>query len=480
MFVPVSLCLTVVLPVITNCRTLQLIPLLEEDLVTEYLSKPMQKTASRIFSLAIPVIVSQISLTFVQIVDTMFLGRLGPIQLGATALVGVLLWNLINVGEGFSVGLTACIARMIGAGDDHQASSFFRSGLVGITILGILLVPILLLLEKGIFLAMRMPGELYTYGSEYFIWFVVFLPSIYFLTATQAAFRAAGDTRAPMIVGFIMNGINVLLDYLFIFGKLGFPEMGVHGAALASGISYTAGWIMLFSILNRRSWGPLHKGSQFSLDKLFRIVKFGIPATIERLAMSVSQLMVMALSVTPLGSYYIASFHIVIRLASLSFMPGFGFAISAATMAGQSLGAKRPEEAEKLVWHTVMYAALVMAGISILYYSLPTWLVRLFTNSEEIVAISKSPLRIYATMVVFLSLSMVLGGGLRGAGDTKYPMIIMFLSRFAIRLPLSWILSIHYGLGLSGVWMAMCTDFVIRAGLLSLRMRSGNWKKIRI
>lgn len=446
------------------------------------MQKNLKKTGdgSVIFRLAIPVIVSQISLTFVQIVDSMFIGRLGAVQLGAIALIGVFIWNLLSVGEGFSVGLTACIARMIGGKKYQEASLFFRSGMIGILLLGIVLLPILLIFRGPLFTAVRMPEEMILYGTQYYVWFIYFLPFIFLLTAAQAAYRAAGDTRTPMYIGIFMNGLNIFLDYGLIFGKLGFPALGMKGAAIASGISYAAGWIILLGFSSRKQWGPFRPGRLFTFSHFRRIIRLGIPSTIERLTMSISQLFAMTISVNPLGSMYIASFHIVMRLASLSFMPGFGFAISAATISGQKLGEGKPEEAARLIWLSVFYCALVMACISVIYFSIPDFLVRLFINDETIVALTKSPLRIYALMVVFLAPTMVLGNALRGAGDTTYPMIIMFISRLAIRIPFSWLLGIYWGLGLNGIWIAMCSDFLIRGILLIFRMRGGKWKSIRI
>ena len=433
-----------------------------------------------ILGLAIPAILTQLSLTLVEVVDTIFIGRLGPIPLAASALIMLIIWNVRMMAEGFGVGLTTCVARMVGGEDNRNAALYFRSGLIGFVVLGIALVPIFRFTHTGMFHAMQMPPNLFPASEAYFSLFIYFIPFVYLLTALQFGFRAAGDTRTPMVVGIIMNSINVFLDWVLIFGKFGMPAMGVQGAAAASVSSFVIGSIILLVISARKPWGPFQAGPFFSISHFFSVLKFGIPAVIERITMSVSQIVVMAIAVNPLGSYPVAAFQIVLRLASLSFMPGFGFSIAASTMAGQNLGAHQPNRAERLVWKSVGFAAIIFAALAIVYFSIPDGLISLFTNTKEIFDMARAPLRIYAAMAVFLAPTMVFGGGLRGAGDTRFPMIAMFSSRFFIRVPVCWVLSIHAGLGLVGVWIGMCFDFFMRAVLLSIKFKRGSWKTIQV
>lgn len=439
-----------------------------------------KQDTSVILGLAVPAILTQLSLTLVELVDTIFIGRLGPIPLAASALIMLIIWNVRMMAEGFGVGLTACVARMVGSKDNDAASSYFRTGIISFAVLGLLLVPVFSLTHTGIFRAMQMPPDLFPASKAYFSLFIYFIPFVYVLTALQFGFRAAGDTRTPMIVGIIMNVVNLFLDWVLIFGKLGMPAMGVRGAAAASVTSFVVGTAILLLIAAKKEWGPFRKGKLLSVPHLLKIVKFGIPALIERMTMAISQIIVMAIAVNPLGSYSVAAFQIVLRLASLSFMPGFGFSIAASTMAGQNLGAEKPERAARLVWKSVGYAAMIFAGVAVLYFTIPNALISLFTDTREIIGITRQPLRIYAVMAVFLAPAMVAGGGLRGAGDTRFPMLAMVGSRFMIRLPVCWFLSIYAGLGLAGVWIGMCLDFFIRAVLLSIRFYRGRWKYIAV
>jgi len=425
--------------------------------------------------------ITQLSTTLVQLVDTMFIGRIGPLALGAAAVTGIIIFNITAVGDGFSTGLVAAVSRMIGQKDRKSAEIFSTTGIFFLTLLGFLLTPLLLASSGPLFSILQVPEDLRQTAWEYYGTFITFVPAIFAFTALSASFRARGDTKTPMWVGFGINVINIILDYLLIFGKFGIPALGVAGAALASGISFVAGALFLALIATKSSEGLLRiKRSRFSLSHLRRIVKIAIPSTIERAAMSFSQLLIMSLTVNPLGSLAIASFHIVMRLASLSFMPGFGFSMATATLVGQHLGAKDPDGADRMIWTGTIYCGLLMLVISFSYFAFPEFLVSLFSSSPEIIAETSLPLRIYAILAVFLAPAMTIRGGLQGAGDTAFTMKVMLVSRFIIRLPFAWLLGNFFNLGLPGVWFAMCSDFIIRGVVFAIYARKGKWKNIKV
>ncbi|MBB6478769.1 MATE family efflux transporter [Spirochaeta isovalerica] len=433
--------------------------------------------SSYVLSLALPVMGTQIANTMVQLVDTMFIGRIDALSLGAVALTGTLIWNIQMISEGFATGLTATIARRIGEKEAVKASEFLRTGLIATLFVSFIFLPLIQLGFNGLFGFIQMPSDLYPFASSYFKTFMVFLPSIYGLTAIQAAFNACGETRTTMKVSLAMNLINIVLDWAMIFGHLGFEPMGIAGAAYASGISFTFGFLILLLISSRREWSPFKKSKLFSYSHLKLIIKIGIPSLISNMAMGISQMAVMVLAVTPLGSLSLGAFNIVMKLASLSFMPGFGFAIAASTGTGQSLGAGEPEKAKAITRLAVFYCTVVMAIISIAYYTIPDLLIGLFSTDISIVSMTRSALRIYALFAVFLAPAMVFSGTIRGAGDTRYAMIVMIISRFLLRLPAAWLFGIVLKGGLSGVWLAMCLDFLVRGIVMWIRFRGGKWAK---
>lgn len=436
-----------------------------------------RKDSKFILSLALPVMGTQIANTMVQLIDTMFIGRIDALSLGAVALTGTLIWNIQMISEGFATGLTATIARRIGEKKPKLASEFLRTGLLSTLIVSFIFLPLVYFGSDRLFSIINMPSELFNLGNSYFKMFMIFLPSIYGLTAIQAAFNASGETKTTMKVSLLMNVINIILDWALIFGHLGLPAMGIAGAALASGISFTAGFLILLFISFFREWSPLHGKVLYSVNHFKLIVKIGFPSLISNMAMGISQMAVMVLAVTPLGSLSLGAFNIVMKLASVSFMPGFGFAIAASTSTGQSLGEGNPGKARSMTLLAAFYCAFVMAVISLTYFLIPDLMISLFTEDEVILGMTRKALRVYALFAVFLAPAMVFGGTIRGAGDTTFAMIVMLISRFALRLPAAWILGILMGGGLTGVWFAMCLDFLVRGIVMWFRFKSGKWER---
>lgn len=441
------------------------------------MKKNRLKGSRYILSLAMPVMGTQIANTMVQLVDTMFIGRIDSLSLGAVALTGTLIWNIQMISEGFATGLTATISRRIGEKKMHMASEFLRTGLISTFAVALIFFPLVYFGSDALFTLIRMPHELFFLGNSYFKMFMLFLPSIYGLTAIQAAFNASGETKTTMKVSLLMNVINIVLDWALIFGHLGLPAMGIAGAALASGISFTVGFLILFVISCFREWSPLRGSVIYSVKHFALIIKIGLPSLIGNLAMGVSQMAVMVFAVTPLGSLSLGAFNIVLKLASVSFMPGFGFSIAASTSTGLSLGEGNPQKARQMTLVAAFYCVIVMFLISIIYFIIPDQMISLFTTDVRIMSISRNALKIYALFAVFLAPAMVFGGTIRGAGDTTFAMIVMLISRFVLRLPAAWFFGIYLERGLSGVWFAMCLDFMVRGYLMWLRFKGGKWEK---
>jgi putative MATE family efflux protein len=434
------------------------------------------KKSRHVLALAIPVMGTQIANTMVQLVDTMFIGRIDALSLGAVALTGTLIWNIQMVSEGFATGLTATISRRIGEKNPEKASEYLRTGLISTLIFALILFPFVFFGTKSLFTLIKMPEDLFILSNEYFRTFMLFLPFLYGLTAVQAAFNASGETKTNLKISLIMNLVNIILDWILIFGHLGFPSMGMAGAAYASGISFALGFFCLLFISFFREWGPLAGKKLYSMSHFKLMVRIGFPALISNMAMGISQMAVMIFAVTPLGSLNLGAFNIVLKLASVSFMPGFGFAIAAGTTTGQSLGEGNSLKARELSLVANFYCVILMLIVSLTYFLIPDLMIRLFTNDPIIIKMTRSALRIYAVFAVFLAPAMVFGGTIKGAGDTNYAMIVMLLSRFLLRLPAAWFFGIILKGGLSGVWFAMCLDFLVRGVLLWLRFRSGKWE----
>jgi putative MATE family efflux protein len=212
-------------------------------------------------------------------------------------------------------------------------------------------------------------------------------------------------------------------------------------------------------------------------DLIGRVLRIGLPTAGEQLLMRFGQL-ILASFIAGLGTVAYAAHQIAINALSVAYMPGFGFALAATTLVGQELGAERPDRAGRSAIEAVRLVALVMSVMGLLATILAPQVMRVFINDPAVIAIGAPALRIAGLSMPFLGISFTLAGGLRGAGDTTSVLVILAGCIWLVRVANStWLAPL---LGLAGIWVAIGLDFVIRAGVLALRFRSGKWKLIEV
>ncbi len=431
---------------------------------------------SRILRLALPAVVNNISLTLMQTVDMIFVGGLGPEAIGAVGTIGTLVWAVMTIADGLGTGITAVVARKLGAREWHGARVAAWTGLVATLGLGLVITPFLIVFRSGLLQAIQLPAELWNQADSYLHVFLIFLPAAFFRNALDSAHRASGAAVGPTLITLGANVLNVALDPLLIFGWFDFPPLGTAGAALATGLSTCIAGLVQAIMIGRTPYSPW-RSLELSRRLLGSIVDIGLPSFLEQAAMAVSQNLLIAWAVNPLGALPAASFQITMRLSSLSFTPAFGFGMAAIVLVGQSLGARDPALARRLGWRATFYAMGVLGGLSFVYAFFASELVGFFTTDPAVIALSIWPLRVYALTMAFLGGTMVLGPALRGAGDTRFTLWTMLASRFGVRLPVALILCLGADWGLVGVWIGMGADFVLRALLLGWRFHGDRWVK---
>ncbi|HHY92918.1 MAG TPA: MATE family efflux transporter, partial [Firmicutes bacterium] len=210
-----------------------------------------------------------------------------------------------------------------------------------------------------------------------------------------------------------------------------------------------------------------------------RILRIGLPAALEELTFTVSGLALLFL-VSRLGTVALAAHQVALTAEGISFMPGWGFAIAAATLSGQHLGARDEEGAFASGWLTARYCLRVMGSMGLLFLVLPGFLARLFTTDPDVAQLAATCLRIGALEQVPIAFEMVLSGSLRGAGDTRFPFLVSTFGNWVFRLPLVYLATAVWALPLWSVWAITVCDWVIRAGLLLTRYRGRHWVAVRV
>ena len=435
-----------------------------------------------IMALAIPAMIENILQVLLGTIDTYFIGKIG-----IEAIAGVGITNLImNIYIAFflalGVGTTAIVSRNIGANDIDNANKVVRQSIIMAIGIGSIFGVINLIFSKDILLILGAEERIIEYALPYFL--SVAVPSVFLclMMTLSSSLRGAGDTKTPMKVAFIINIINVILDYILIFGIFNFNGFGILGAGMATTISRIVGVVLLLWEINRdKTKIHINIFEKWYIEKsiLKSITKIGFPAAIEKLIMRFGQLVYGGI-IIKIGTEAYAAHNIAGTIESFSYLPGMGFGVAAATLVGQNLGAKKPDEAEKTGLISYFLATGFMVVVGMIFYIFAPFLAGIFSEDLEVIDLTAKALRIIALVQPFLSITLVITSALQGAGDTKFPMYSTFIGIWGIRVLGVYIIGLQLNLGLVGVWLAVAIDIVIRGIILIIRFMKGKWKEINV
>ena len=435
----------------------------------------------QIFELAWPAILGNLLQTIVSMVDLVMVGRLGAVAVASVGLGGQMLWFSHALMVSVSVGTTALVARFIGAQQKRDAEHVLMQSLILVLLFSTLLTVFWYVSAERMLLLIGAAGEVAELGGMYIRIVFMSTPSIFLIFTAEGALRGAGDTKTPMKVGATMNMINVILNYILIFGKLGFPVLGVKGAAIATAIAYAWASITYLVIFSSGKFvlGISRDSFSFDTKMIKRIIRIGIPASIQRVIMSSSMILYVSI-IAGFGTAALAAHQIGLRVESLSYMPGFGFAVAATALVGQNLGARNPQKAEESGWEAAKLCALLMGAAGLFMILFPKPMARLFVADADVVNLAAWYLRIVAVSEPPLAVIFTLAGGLQGAGDTRSPLYISVFGLWLFRIPLAYFLGVVLGWGAVGAWTGMTVDTFVRGGLYIYRFRKGKWKEVKV
>ena len=443
-----------------------------------------------VIRIAWPSFVELLLTQLASMVDLMMVGSIGgktnP-SMGAQALSAVGLTTqpkflLMAAFIAMNTGVTALVARYKGTGDKEQANLVVRQGLLFTFIATIFLSILGIIFARPMVLFMGSTEEIVTeWGTQYLqIQMAGFLTMALTSTIT-ASLRAVGDSRTCMIYNLIANGVNVIFNWLLIYGNLGFPEMGVAGASLATVIGQLVAFIIALSVLLRgNGFLKLEVKLGFYPHKLTlqNMLNIGLPAMIEQLLMRTG-IIIFTRTVASLGTTAYATHQICMNIVSLSFMTGQAFAVSATTLVGQSLGRRRPDMAEAYCSKARTTGLISALVFMVVFAVFGREIVSLYNSDPSIIETGAKIMLFVAFLQPFQTSQFIIAGGLRGAGDTKATALITFLTVLLLRPGLA-ILLVNAGLGLYGAWIAFVSDQLTRSFLVLTRYNSGKWKLIKL
>lgn len=444
-----------------------------------YLDKPLTK---RVLALAGPAMASMMSHTLLTLVDTAMVGRLGADALAAVGIGGMVMYVVMSAFFAIDSGARAIVARYYGSGDCSKCGQVCQQALILSAIFGFALTTSGWFFSDDIYRLMRAEAEVVTLGGDYLKLRLLAAAFIFSAFAFNGFFTGLGDTKTPMMVMITANSINIVFNYLLIFGKFGFPAMGVKGAALATVIARISGFILYtIIILSRRSLKAYRSQLTFSIhwERMRQLIRIASPTSFEQVMQATGFLAFTAI-VTLLGTIPLAANNIALNITMISFMPAYGFGVAASALVGQKIGAKRYEEAERSGWTAATLGVIFMTCMGLVFFFFPKYLMMIFTNDTTVISKGVTILRILAFFQPFDALHIVLGLALRGAADTKWVMAGNLIITWFLFVPASYLFALPLGFGLNGSWWGLALLLFAAGTVMTVRFGSGKWRAIEI
>jgi len=424
--------------------------------------------------LAYPVILSQLGQITVSLADTMMVGHSGTTELAAAAFAG----NVFNIGMlfgfGVTMGMTPLVGRAFSQNKTAEVGSYLKNGVV----IQLLVTLVLMIIMGGVSLLldnMGQPPEVARKALPYFLLLVVSLfPLLLFYTFKQFL-EGVGNTKIAMVITLAANVINIILNYFLIFGKMGFPELGLNGAGIATLISRFLMPVMLIPVILKnkkyRHFFQIAYHTRIHARQFKELLSVGVPIgfqiIVEILTFSLGAVMMGWLGKDPLAAHQVA-----LGMASFTYMISLGVGSGTTIRVSHELGKQRYQLLRRTVFASLHLVLSFMLSMAIVFILLRNQLPYLFTDDPAVVQIAAELLVIAALFQIFDGIQVVLLSALRGLSDVKIPMVMAFISYTVIGLPVSYVCAFVFGMGPVGIWIGFLFGLACAAVQFSLRLKN--------
>lgn len=443
---------------------------------------------AEVVKIAWPVLVELLLGSLFGMIDMMMLGRISDNALAAASVAAVGITNQplfigLSLVQALNVGGTAMIARYYGANENEKIETVLKHVvLLSMLMLTIPLSILGLVFTDSIMTFIGAQADALQAGRGYFRIVMVGFLFQSLNMSISAALRGIGETKTPMRVNLKVNFLNVIGNAVLIYGLLGFPKLGVTGAGISTAMSNAIASVLLLAyIVKGKSIIKISLRHPFKFDGniIYNLIKIGVPATLEQLALRTG-ILLFARIVAGLGTVIYAAHQIALNILGLSFQPGQAFGIAASSLTGRTLGAKEPEKAEEYAKKTRRIGSMISTFMAVIFFFFGPQLVSLYSPDPVIIRNTSAALKVIALVQPFQSSQFILAGALRGAGDTFWPLVSTFTGVLLIRVVFTHIFVNIMGYGLIGAWMAVFIDQIIRWVFVYARFRTGKWKHVKI
>ncbi|KAB7668904.1 MATE family efflux transporter [Bacillus sp. B1-b2] len=440
---------------------------------TKYSQKDILKM---IVVLAAPAIVENFFQTILGFVDTYFVSQIGINEVTAVGVTNAILAIYLAIFMSIGVSTNVYIAKYIGSNQIEKAGKVAKQSILLSVIIGLLFGIITFLFAEPLLKLMGIEKTVLDQGVIYFK--IVAIPSVLIslMFGLSSILRGTKDTKTPMKVTIFINIINIILDYVFIFGFWLIPSFGLAGAAWATVIARLVGVILLIIHVKKSKIGNVLNLTKWSWDKEQQkeLIKLGTPAMAERLAMRIGQVLYFGF-IVQLGTNTFAAHQIAGNIEVFSYMIGYGFATAATTLIGEVLGSRQYELAKKIAYYSTLLGIGVMSIFGLFLFVFGEWTASFFTNDVFVIQQITIALKIDAFIQPILAIVLILTGAFQGAENSKYPFYLTTIGIWLLRTVGVYVLGVWLGMGIAGIWIAIGLDNLFRAILLFLKIHNNKW-----
>jgi putative MATE family efflux protein len=453
--------------------------------------------------LAWPVLIQQFLIQSVSLYDQFLAGNNIPTDSSkhatyqaAQTTANYVAWFLSSCTSLVAVGGTALVARFVGAGNREGAVRATNQSILLAVLFGLVSTPFVLAILPGGIGLLGLTGDAADAATHFLRPILTLLTCQLVTQAGIACLVGAGDTRTGPVVLSGVAMLNIPLAWACYHGFGPIPAMEFFGIGIGTASSHAIGCLAMLAVLIRGRYGLRLRPALLVPDPtiIYRLLRVSVPASIDSLSLGLCQLWFLSL-VNALGEVAEAAHGMAIRCEGLGYMSGWAFAVAASALVGQNLGARRPRDATHAAWVALGIGCLVMSCMGVLFFTFAPDMLHFLSphkDQQPIVDAGTPVLRLVAFAMPPLSAIIVLTGVLRGAGDTRYPILLTWIGFLAIRIPLAYLLTRSvvdlgpvgivpgWDLGLIGAWIAMFADLLIRGVLFFARFLGGRWKTVRV
>ena len=434
-----------------------------------------------VWLLAYPNIVTMLLHNCMSVIDTLMIAMTGTAALAGVGLAQLVLATLFYLYKGLADGVLTFTAQYTGAQQDARCGAVAWQGLYmgGIaTLLILLLIPVVV----PLFQLMQPAADAIAPGAAY-LRIALIGESLGPLTLTLIYFlRGLGDTKTPMYIGLVGNGLNIVGNYVLIFGHAGLPPLGVVGAALSTTIAEGVVFgLLLWVFLGHRiaSRYATRRVVMPTRADMQRLLTLALPLSVQGL-LEVGGFTLFSVMIGRMGIVQLALNHIILRLIIFAFLPVQGLAVAASTLVGQYLGAADKLGAAESGRHALHLGVMYMGGLGLLFVCIPQVFLSIFTSDPHVIALGTILLRLVGLVQAGDALYWVCGGVLKGAGDTRWIMITSAVYNWLVFLPLAFLWGVVYEGGIIGAWSSFAVTVLLQGCTFWVRFRRARWQEISL